>query len=56
MGSRLACAWVWAAPVGLFLCAVAGFEFYVLYSTERLLRSEGRPSAAQRYGYAFPRH
>jgi adenylate cyclase len=40
-------------PVGLFLCAVAGFEFHVLYSTERMLRSGGRPSALQRYGYAF---
>ncbi len=41
------------APVGLFLCAVAGFEFHVLYATERMLRSGVRPSAARRYGYAF---
>jgi adenylate cyclase len=41
------------APVGLFLCAVAGFEFHVLYATERMLRSGARPSAARRYGYAF---
>ncbi len=40
-------------PVGLFLCAVAGFEFHVLYATERMLRSGVRPSAARRYGYAF---
>ena len=26
-------------PVGLFLCAVAGFEFHVLYATEKMLRS-----------------
>lgn len=41
------------APVGLFLCAVAGFEFHVLYATERMLRNGQRPSAARRYGYAF---
>jgi adenylate cyclase len=41
------------APVGLFLCAVAGFEFHVLYATERMLRSGVRPSALRRYGYAF---
>jgi adenylate cyclase len=41
------------APVGLFLCAVAGFEFHVLYATERMLRSGQRPAAARRYGYAF---
>ena len=41
------------APVGLFLCAVAGFEFHVLYATERMLRSGVRPSAARRYLYAF---
>ena len=41
------------APVGLFLCAVAGFEFHVLYATEKMLRSGARPSAARRYGYAF---
>jgi adenylate cyclase len=40
-------------PVGLFLCAVAGFEFHVLYATERLLKSGARPSALRRYGYAF---
>jgi adenylate cyclase len=40
-------------PVGLFLCAVAGFEFQVLYATERLIRRGGKPSAARRYGYAF---
>src|SRR5580704_3475132 len=41
------------APVGLFLCAVAGFEFHVLYATEKMLRSGQRPSSARRYGYAF---
>jgi adenylate cyclase len=41
------------APVGLFLCAVAGFEFHVLYATEKMLRRGTRPSAARRYGYAF---
>src|ERR1019366_9745365 len=41
------------APVGLFLCAVAGFEFHVLYATERMLRRGVRPSAARRYLYAF---
>jgi adenylate cyclase len=41
------------APVGLFLCAVAGFEFHVLYATERMLRNGQRPSVARRYGYAF---
>jgi adenylate cyclase len=41
------------APVGLFLCAVAGFEFHVLYATEKMLRNGQRPSAARRYGYAF---
>jgi len=40
-------------PVGLFLCAVAGFEFHVLYATERMLRTGTRPSALRRYGYAF---
>ena len=40
-------------PVGLFLCAVAGFEFHVLYATEKLLRRGTRPSALRRYGYAF---
>jgi adenylate cyclase len=41
------------APVGLFLCAVAGFEFHVLYATEKMLRSGTRSSVARRYGYAF---
>ena len=41
------------APVGLFLCAVAGFEFHVLYATERMLKLGTRPSAMRRYGYAF---
>ncbi len=40
-------------PVGLFLCAVAGFEFHVLYATEKMLRGGTRPSALRRYGYAF---
>ncbi|HEX8790145.1 MAG TPA: adenylate/guanylate cyclase domain-containing protein [Polyangiaceae bacterium] len=43
-------------PVGLFLCAVAGFEFHVLYATERMLKSgerDAKMSAARRYGYAF---
>jgi adenylate cyclase len=41
------------APVGLFLCAVAGFEFHVLYATEKLLRSGARPTARRRYLYAL---
>ena len=41
------------APVGLFLCAVAGFEFHVLYATEKMLRNGTRPSAARRYVNAF---
>jgi adenylate cyclase len=40
-------------PVGLFLCAVAGFEFHVLYATERMLKSGLRASAVRRYVYAF---
>jgi adenylate cyclase len=40
-------------PVGLFLCAVAGFEFHVLYATERMLRRGTRASALRRYGYSF---
>jgi adenylate cyclase len=40
-------------PVGLFLCAVAGFEFYVLSATERMLRDGARPSALRRYGTAL---
>jgi adenylate cyclase len=40
-------------PVGFFLCAVAGFEFHVLYSTERAIRQGTLPSALRRYGYAF---
>jgi len=40
-------------PVGLFLCAVAGFEFHVLYATERMLRSGTRSSPLRRYVYAF---
>ncbi len=40
-------------PVGLFLCAVAGFEFHVLYATERMLRKGTRASAWRGYGYAF---
>jgi adenylate cyclase len=40
-------------PVGLFLCAVAAFEFHVLYATEKALRQGTRPSDARRYGYAF---
>src|SRR5580704_9310154 len=40
-------------PVGLFLCAVAGFEFHVLYATEKMLRSSARPSALRHYGYAL---
>jgi adenylate cyclase len=40
-------------PVGLFLCAVAGFEFHVLYATERMLKTSGRPSALRRYLYAL---
>ncbi len=40
-------------PVGLFLCAVAGFEFHVLYATEKMLRNGTRPSALRGYGYAL---
>ncbi|MGO9834281.1 MAG: adenylate/guanylate cyclase domain-containing protein [Polyangiaceae bacterium] len=40
-------------PVGLFLCAVAGFEFHVLYATENMLPRGSPTSAARRYGYAF---
>ncbi len=40
-------------PVGLFLCAVAGFEFHVLYATEKMLREGTRPSALRGYGYAL---
>ncbi len=40
-------------PVGLFLCAVAGFEFHVLYATEKMLRSGARASALRRYAYSF---
>jgi adenylate cyclase len=40
-------------PVGLFLCAVAGFEFHVLYATEKALRLGSPPSAPRRYAYAF---
>jgi adenylate cyclase len=40
-------------PVGLFLCAVAGFEFHVLYATEKVLKIGGRASALRRYVYAF---
>jgi adenylate cyclase len=40
-------------PVGLFLCAVAGFEFHVLYATEKMLRSGARTSTLRRYVYSF---
>jgi len=40
-------------PVGLFLCAVAGFEFHVLYATEKMLKQGVPASAARRYLYAF---
>jgi adenylate cyclase len=40
-------------PVGLFLCAVAGFEFHVLHATEKMLRNGTRPSRLRGYGYAF---
>ena len=40
-------------PVGLFLCAVAGFEFHVLSATEKMLKSGSRPAALRRYVYAF---
>lgn len=40
-------------PVGLFLCAVAGFEFHILYATEKMLRSGAAPAALRRYVYAF---
>ena len=39
--------------MGLFLCAVAGFEFHVLYATEKMLREGTRPSALRGYGYAL---
>jgi adenylate cyclase len=40
-------------PGGLFLCAVAGFEFRVLYATGKMLREGTRPSAVRGYGCAF---
>ena len=40
-------------PVGLFLCAVAGFEFHVLSATEKMLKSGARPAELRRYVYAF---
>jgi adenylate cyclase len=40
-------------PVGLFLCAVAGFEFHVLYATEKMLKTDARPAPLRRYVYAF---
>jgi adenylate cyclase len=40
-------------PVGLFLCAVAGFEFHVLYATEKMLRSGAGAAVLRRYIYAF---
>jgi adenylate cyclase len=41
------------APVGLFLCAVAGFEFHVLYATEKMMRRGVPASVGRRYLYAF---
>jgi adenylate cyclase len=40
-------------PVGLFLCAVAGFEFHVLHATEKMLRDGTVFSTARGYAYAF---
>jgi adenylate cyclase len=40
-------------PVGLFLCAVAGFEFHVLHATEKMLRDGTRAGVLRRYAYAF---
>jgi adenylate cyclase len=36
-------------PIGLFLGIVATYEFYALYSIERLIRSEQKPPALRRY-------
>ena len=36
-------------PIGLFLGVVATYEFYALYSIERLIRSEQKPPALRRY-------
>jgi adenylate cyclase len=36
-------------PVGLFLGVVATYEFYALYSIERLIRSQKKPPALRRY-------
>ncbi|HVH41503.1 MAG TPA: adenylate/guanylate cyclase domain-containing protein [Labilithrix sp.] len=41
------------APVGLFLMAVAAFEFLVLASIRRQLKRDARPSAARRYTQAL---
>ncbi|MFS8070720.1 MAG: hypothetical protein ACMG6S_30510, partial [Byssovorax sp.] len=36
-------------PVGFFLGVVAVYEFYSLYSIERLIRSQKKPPALRRY-------
>ena len=36
-------------PIGLFLGVVATYEFYSLYSIERLIRSQKKPPALRRY-------
>ncbi len=36
-------------PIGLFLGVVATYEFYALYSIERLIRSQQKPPALRRY-------
>ncbi|MEP7123165.1 MAG: adenylate/guanylate cyclase domain-containing protein [Byssovorax sp.] len=36
-------------PIGLFLGVVATYEFYALYSIERLIRSEKKPPPLRRY-------
>jgi adenylate cyclase len=41
------------APVGFFLMAVAGFEFYLVVRSVRLLREQARHSTLRRYLYVF---
>jgi adenylate cyclase len=40
-------------PIGLFLGVVATYEFYALYSIERLIRSDKKPPALRRYVHAL---
>jgi adenylate cyclase len=41
------------APVGLFLIIVAGFELYVLFWIDRLLKRDDAPKTWRRYLHAF---